>query len=237
MNIVDSVCVSCGPDHVKSGSTCVKCNTPTEYIKDETCLKCPSPCSECTLDGICLICQPSYYLTETTNECLSCATNCKICSSASACTQCNDEYVKNENLNDSAIPSKTSDEAQCVSITVTVVLAKTTIDPATVSLVVPDESTKTNNAVSNYEEKIVQKDLPFTGIEIENCRIKNDLVGCTFCEPGFVLVKGYCLACPKDCIKCLSVTECTKCKDNFNMVKNPDTNLNVCQATKVRHCF
>ena len=224
LNIVDFKCVDCAPDHIQVGEVCIKCDTPTEYIKESQCAKCPTPCVECTISGVCTVCEPFFYLDESKQECLPCLANCKVCPSESECSQCAEDF------------SKSSNDSECIPMLEALIFTKQIITPENVKLIIPDNFGNSNFSFFAYESQ-KKTNLPFKGTVIDNCRVKSDLKGCTFCEPGFTLKNGFCLDCVSDCLKCLSEFVCLKCKDTFALIKDPLTDKLICKSTKVTYSF
>ena len=224
LNIVDFKCLDCAPEYIQIGDVCLKCDTPSEYINESECTKCPSPCVECTITGLCTVCGPFFYLDELTRKCLPCLTNCQLCPSEHECTQCAEDF------------SKAGNDSKCIPMLEALTLNKQIFAPENVEIIISDHKGSANFSTFDFERK-KQLNLPFKGKMIDNCRVKSDLTGCSFCEPGFTLKNGYCLDCVSDCLKCLSEFVCLKCKDTFALVKDPLTDKLICKSTKVTYSF
>ncbi|EAR95439.2 EGF-like domain protein (macronuclear) [Tetrahymena thermophila SB210] len=223
-----SQCISCIPNYQLNSQTnvcelicdqaCQKClapNDPTQCVQCSanyfsqqtappyTCTKCIYPCISCQQFGQCLNCDAGYNLIG--NQCqMICHQSCQTCTqpnNSNACSSCSDKYF----LQGSKCLECQSPCQNCV-----------------------DSSTKCTSCIQNYQ---LQNNQCVSECDQSclTCLQLNDKNSCLTCQTGFyfkqnsqVPVKGQCIQCSINCLKCdilqsSSQLQCLECQDGFQL--------------------
>lgn len=201
----DFPCSHCNYGGTDSCRDCVEGYYFVDYIYKQECHPCATKegnekCATCKLDGECINCEDSFYLTDDF-ACVGCYDTCKTCEGVgkNKCLTCNNGFYMSKSSG-----SKTGECKEC------------------------DESCKTCDKEGDtgctscrktaYFDKSSGKCYSCT--TISNCQECSGSSTCTVCKRGYYLKNGKCEGCPEStaldkCAQCSSTSVCETCNNGY----------------------
>ncbi|OMJ83265.1 hypothetical protein SteCoe_15853 [Stentor coeruleus] len=233
-----NICLTCIADNstpkIDKGCKCNDKYYGSSLITQSSCNPCHEECDTCDQAYKCLtckaanaspsenegcLCDKNYYSTDLTdlNGCASCHTDCQACDGPTLCITCNDSnaipnLIEGCNCQDGYFMNEVTRE--CIKCS--------------------NDCSKCNNSNTCSECKIINSNLiDYNCICPENSY--NNSNEC-ICSDGYYIKKTpdifECLTCQEPCLTCLSLNQCTSCKDKKLVV---DKNYNCVPDCKERY--
>ena len=231
---IGTACTSCSPQYVLQPNT-------------NECLQCPINCKNCTINGVCSECLPTYFLT-TTGACSACPTNCLTCASSSTCRECLPKFaVATNGTCQPCLPNCD----YCRNLTACVTCSNGFYMTASGSCSPCTEPCTTCAGSSNN-----CTDCPFDSYLYNNsciqcykksincvaCEVYQNSFSCLGCRVGYYLSSNNqtCLECSANCRTCNGLNNCAECEVSYylnaNLSCDPCTIGNCLQCSSANTC-